>query len=685
MKNVLFVFISLLSLGLIAQNQWMPTGGPLGSFHIRQMVSSDSTEFADVGCAIFQRQTGGEWHKILENSASDMWVANDTLFVFSNYPLGLRYYPYKYSGTSKYAPSYVHPYNSLDIRDAYVTDSVKILMHDNKGIRYTYGLMDTSVAFEANLPFDTVSSGGYSLRNLDVSVFHDKVLLLTEKGLFSTTYKFDTWQPLDTTLKLSGGAKIFQMNNEIWIRQYKELWVSRDSGRSFTRNSTLNLPVSSMAYFKGDHYAATESGLYSSSDGGLHWAVAQNGVLGRSFGFIHQVGDQLYYSGDDHNFSRLSSSGWQPAFRQNLSCTIGPWLTSKNGQLFYSDIQAVYYQDSANFQWYTIFKPDSTNLIGDIQVVDTLLLIPYEQRVNGSNHYGIYYSHDEGSSWSDFDIPAQLGPWSRITIRGGNGGLIIAAGISMWFTNDLGQNIKDFSGNLTGRLPEIYDMQWHKGKLYTVSDKQNTMLIKSGQQWNSQINIAFAGGEGSLLYKWNENLLYFSGGGIFKLDSAGVFQPLSNGFQEVIDVASNQEHLMVYTDSEIYHTTDTGKTWADISPTSFLFGNIAVARDSLFCASFTGVYRYDLSFEPIGLASPAYPLESSPFSVYPNPYTEFIKVELHAQGTAAYELLQVNGQSIRRGEVASGASLNLSDTEPGIYILRLKLDSGWYQAKLRKL
>lgn len=100
-------------------------------------------------------------------------------------------------------------------------------------------------------------------------------------------------------------------------------------------------------------------------------------------------------------------------------------------------------------------------------------------------------------------------------------------------------------------------------------------------------------------------------------------------------------------------------------------------------SGFIGTYMLDIKVEQM-IKTSLKPFRSSEFSVYPNSFTDFVKVSCQ-ENIKEYVLYNMQGRMEKKASVyASQANLDLSDCKKGMYVLKLVLGSKVYFEKLIK-
>ena len=202
----------------------------------------------------------------------------------------------------------------------------------------------------------------------------------------------------------------------------------------------------------------------------------------------------------------------------------------------------------------------------------------------------------------------------------------------------------------------------------------------------SSPNVGFAGGQNGIIYKLEQvDTIHFNGPWNVNLD----LNP--TGLQSIKSISFPSENRgMFLTSAEVsgvtfalvYHTNNTGTTWS-ATPDSIqdLFANALMSSDTLTAWAVGNGGKIYKGF-PMPNSISTMSLEMD-VSIYPNPATDIINVELVSKSNELvnYTLLDVTGRIIEQGQWSLNSSnsrftLNLSDAIKGMYLLKLSTDEG---------
>jgi len=202
----------------------------------------------------------------------------------------------------------------------------------------------------------------------------------------------------------------------------------------------------------------------------------------------------------------------------------------------------------------------------------------------------------------------------------------------------------------------------------------------------SNATTGFAGGERGIIYKleqespnhlsgpWNK-ILDLSSDGIQIISSISFPGESKGMFSTSTDIAGVPHAL-------IYHTSNEGETWSAAPDTiaDFILVSLHAPDTDHAWAVGIGGKIYKGVRTPLGINQMSLNID---VSIYPNPATEIINVELTSKNNelVSYSLLDVSGRLIESGKwrlntTNSRFTLNLSDVVKGVYLLKLSTEKG---------
>ncbi len=344
----------------------------------------------------------------------------------------------------------------------------------------------------------------------------------------------------------------------------------------------------------------------------------------------------------------------------------------------------IYHSTDSGASWNQIGKPpDSIIYLGFLGAVNTILFVA-DHRDDS-----IFRSTDYGRTWSGCSIVADFMTFATL---GGNGSpvMIFASTFSgVYFSSDTGNSwiaARDSGLEVTHDWVNTFTM--FGGDLYAGENFSGIFVsTDSGNSWKPRNNglmaipnvTAFAT-QGTELFAGIGIGPSLTGGVFLSTDSGNSWESASNGLLSSINISAlvisgNSIFAAAWSgDSGIFLSADNGMNWTDISRglSNRSVGSVAVADGFLFAATDSGIWRRPLSdFNQSGVETNATSNSSTAIQVFPNPASDVLQVMGENQwGTV--RLFDLIGRERTSATMdGTGATLDVSVLEAGMYFLRL--------------
>jgi len=192
---------------------------------------------------------------------------------------------------------------------------------------------------------------------------------------------------------------LLSASNLIAATSYGNLWLSSDSGSSWSEPSTAPaVGVYGLGQHNGKVYAMSSSGIYSSADNGASWALISAAETGHFSEFASDANNRLYiFGGGGVKFSDDGGANWTAFSTGVLDCR-GRSTDHENGLAVSADGQNIYanecYSSDAGASWAeSVFIGTSTRVIHSM-VLDTAGNV-----LAGKNLGGVEKSSDGGANY----------------------------------------------------------------------------------------------------------------------------------------------------------------------------------------------------------------------------------------------------------------------------------------------
>lgn len=494
-----------------------------------------------------------------------------------------------------------------------------------------YGSSDGRVYRSSNFGVDWVAAdGGITTEFAQFTQFANigETILGVANYLYKTTNQGEQWLVKQDGL-FSQALSIEAIGNEFWCgtsgggifksTNFGESWIPMNNGILQDAGTVI---VYDIEYLNGDIFLATEGGggparLYRSSDMGLSWELANNGlplgtnphhfaVNGNTI-FVSCEGDfaqyeyGLYKSTDNGGTWTVSNNGIPVILNGNTGKV---WTHNSSvyvSTTFPDDSPKVYKStnDGASF------SPASVGLRNDNQQVYAYTAAG-DYIFAGTGWYStVFRSSDEAASWTE--SRRGLANSSVFSLMDKDGRLYAGSQEGLFYTEDMGNNWTEMQNGLPFGTP-VVTMEKNGSSIYLGTDQYGMYRsTDNGNSW-SQINNGLVGTYAESI----EDLLYYNGN-LYAATWEGVFKSTNNGDTwtainsglpgefggSVVTVNTVVEHngaLFIGTVLEgIYKSTDNGATWiSSDSGLSFYAQSvrelISVGSD-IFAATDSGVWK----------------------------------------------------------------------------------------------
>lgn len=343
------------------------------------------------------------------------------------------------------------------------------------------------------------------------------------------------------------------------VQTNSSLIIGTDTGiyRCTKKNESLALIDSSLAgvkilkliSFHDNIFAATDSGVWFSSDGGHNWVECNKGISELSGVGSIAANDSNVFIATFSGIYRLSDTthGWIKILSDPT------WEAGPRG-VFANSIDIV----SWDWQWCKWSSNNGTTW----QNYTRPLYSIYGFFLNDTTWYlwakeGIFFSRDNGTTWISAQFPGSLNSeiWADSTAIYASS---IESGLMRSFDN--GVHWASFNNGLTGF--HIFSMSFGRLGTFIATDngifklENNTLTWKRSDLLLTNISI-------SSLYTKDSNLIISSSGGGFRsLDCGKTWLNLRNN--AAVNTAYANDSFLFVPGSYLARSGDSGTTWADV-------------------------------------------------------------------------------------------------------------------------
>ncbi|MBX7044996.1 MAG: hypothetical protein K1X86_04085 [Ignavibacteria bacterium] len=551
-------------------NNWFPSNSGLNTLEVITLCFLDNTIVAgtEQGAHI-SRNKGESWVELKDENVEFKFHSITASICFEN-----KFYLYNNtlgngllvsSDTGRTWTSYKRRYDSHDIFDAHSVELFYIA-NDNLYAGTTSGIYVKGESDTVWNRIDTLSK-------------YDFVYSITaEENYMSTVCNY--FPVVDGAAQISN-PKIF---------------FSADLGTSWNEIA-IELDtnfITSVVFSNSTLFAATNTGLFASSDLGKSWVRKNN------FKYINQLSARLghiFISTYNDEIFRSDDNGdtWL-ACMNNLSALDIKFIDKLNGSLLASTYNASYLQVDSSNSW-KVFYLDSFN------IPITSIVVNNKEIFAGTPSNGVYKSVDNGNSWMKFSSGLQnlqINKLINVEVK------IFAAteGHSkmhpgLYRLNKEETDWQILKDSLYGQ--EISDLLYsgstlyagtYRGGCFISSDKGNTWHTsrKTNDDYYSQIDFMFSIGNRDYIH------FYFDDDFFYTIDKGFSWIKIKAPRGDVSCISTDGEYIFVGTyRNGIFLSKDLCKSWIKISDSINLkhIRALYIDRDYLYCGTQgSSLWRY---------------------------------------------------------------------------------------------
>lgn len=289
----------------------------------------------------------------------------------------------------------------------------------------------------------------------------------------------------------------------------------------------------------------------------------------------------------------------------------------------------------------------------------------------------VYFSTNNGNSWTDLNTGLGLNDDVNALARNGQylyAGIVQKGvyyhllGSSTW-----NQSIAGFHNS-----PTVNDLLVIGSDIYAATDSGLYKSTNNAGSWNLLNNglpsIICAN---KLIYDTNNNIILAgTNNGIFKSSDYGNSWSISNfgitGTAYIRCFAAINDTIFAGTNDNLFATTNQGSNWFPFNNglPSYGVDPLVSFNHMLFAGTGSSIYRYRSLLTHVDFNKPV----SVNISVYPNPCTEELKIEIPEEITVSSVSLYDNmgRKIIEIALIEKSVVINMNSFERGIYFLRME-------------
>jgi photosystem II stability/assembly factor-like uncharacterized protein len=686
MKNFLTLVLIILSGFNTCYSQWTQTDGPYDEINVETIIPYDSLIFSSTACGYFTK-----------NSISNPWEMNSSL-TFSGYTrVGDSLFV---GGEELRLIDLSNPNNSTTILNSI---DLKKLSHSDSclyGGNYSIGPFDNPVTgfFKSNdygitwtvakngLPIDSVyntwtNSWSQYWNVKCISVTTNYIFCGTNKGIYRSTGDLILWGAVNSGLPLDAVSFIESFNDTLYTAIDNNLYTSNDFGNNWNLLFTAPTPVTSFIKTGTEYYLGTVgNGIYFSNNQGQTWNTLNTGLTDLHVTTISLYNSSIICGTYTKGIFYYQGGQWYSNI-SGMICSYIRTLTSTDSVIYSNNNDHIYVLK--NGQWSEITPNINNDVFLILDKMDDTVFVSsfYTQPNYPYNFLSIFYSADQGSSWSQitslpYDVPVG-DTYNEIYIH--NNRIYGYAGDMMFSTDNMGVSWTDLT------LPSqfcnnLYDvLVFDSIPFATTCGSGQVLKLDSTQQWVAAGILPSGPPPVSLAYCDSALFVYLEGQKMYvSFNKGDNWVEANNGLlagRSTNDFVSYNSNLFVTSDSGVFVTSNYGQNWYPINDglKNLRVGGIELLNDTLYIGTYgNGVWKQAIM--DIGLGIEENPKSLTSVKIFPNPFSTQTTLQTdNSFKNATLTIYNVWGQKVKEKENLSGSTLIIQrDNLPsGLYFIRM--------------
>jgi photosystem II stability/assembly factor-like uncharacterized protein len=663
----------VLSLNVNCYSQWIQTDGPYGNVSVSSIISGNSQHYAATSCGLFlTNSTTSQWKLVSDINLRVFDQRGDSIFFGNNGIFLLRLSDENQEAVSKGLFGQIY---AIKAADTCLYAGVERL-----GFYKSNGFSDVWTAHNQGLPTDTFDippkygGGKYYVRYVhSIETYSGRLFCGTNKGVYKSGTENIVWAESSNGLPKQPVNILKAIDNKIFAVINNALWVSSDTGSSWSELFNAPSKIQSVSKFDNIYYVSTSlNGIFNSKGGLTIWNSMNSGLTDLNIRTLQQIDGNLVCGSATGGFHYWNDETWNTN-NSGIICSSIYSVSVTSDAIFANDRNHVYISKNGN-TWEDISPDVQYDFFCAVVASDDIIFLSVEYNSSSwpFDKPFILYTIDNGQTWLKLNkVPfARDDPYQ---IYYDSGILYAREDELMYYTNNLGTTWHDLS------LPFTFcngfnDFIVFNGQPFALACGSSELLKLSGSSWIlSNTGLPENRNIYSLAHSSDALYAFVSYYGMYVSQDLGLSWVSATkgltfewGFSSFAYIDNN---IFIGSPKGVNYTDNYGQNWKSLNDglVNKNVRSIAIFNDTLFAGTArNGIWKHDL--KSIHLSS----MESQSneeLIIYPNPATYSIAVRLPLALFGEVQIFDMMGRKIFSKPVESSESIDVSGLPNGAYIL----------------
>lgn len=669
----IFLFFIQYNSGLC---QWIQSNGPYGNTYVTGIAKVGTSIVASTKCGIFYKNSINDTWKLINSYGTNCFVQKGDSIFTGTYEGGIRFFTFS---TKESQSQYM---GNQKIKCILKNGSFIFAGGDDFGFISYNNSTKKWISFNIGLPVEirTIPKGA-TYNSFTVNCLELKDLYLycgTKEGIYRSTIDNISWEKFSAGLKPGVVKIIKRIDDFLYSAVENQLYVSDNSGKSWSLIYKAQSTVTSIEKFQGKIFIGTEkNGILLNNGFDYNFSSLNTNLTDSSITVISALDTVLICGTSLKGIFYLKNNSWKNN-NQGLICSVVNSLTSNKSEIYATDESSLYRLTNSRI-WENISPVGGKRYLHRVVMLGDSLFLSgniYETII-GTQF--IKYSGDNGVNWNSLTLPTVTefidDPW-RLYVAGKE--------LYIWEYSRLFRlNRKDLSWHDMS-YPSTYCNNINSFLIFNstpfVATCGNAQLLKmnNNKKWEyandklppSREIISLFNNRNTIFCLSYAHGLYssFNNGKSWEYASKGI---VSDHTYSISDFTFNDTILFISIYYEgIFATNSNGKYWTNVNKglKNQKVLSLKIVGDTLYAGT-NGNGVWKLPVNGIDFSNNEVRTLNE-LKVYPNPASENIWLSV---SSGIFRIFDMRGSLVKSGVINSNR-IETSELRKGVYIIQVISD-----------